>query len=146
MRRALLPVKRVLGGLLVCLLLVACGDGTESQAGQSSGAAALRAAGGPVESEAAAVTAVRGHLTAITACRSALQRMERDFDQGRFGARLVTTYSFQSPYPVWEVAVASEQHIPYLIWFVEQSDGTVLASISAATYYESPLIQMCRSD
>lgn len=135
---------RALGALLMCVVLIACGDGTESHAGQTGGGSALRAAGGPVDSEAAAIAAVRGHLTAVTACRSALQRLEQDFDRGRFGARLVTTYSFQSPQPVWEVAVASEQHIPYLIWFVEQSDGTVLASISAATYYESPLIQMCR--
>ena len=38
----------------------------------------------------------------------------------------------------------TDLHIPYVSWFVEQSDGTVLASISAATYYESPLLFMCR--
>ena len=70
--------------------------------------------------------------------------MQGDFADDSFDARLTSAYSIRSLSPVWEVGFAGDLHIPYVFWFVEQSDGTVLASISAATYYESPLIHKCR--
>ncbi len=135
---------RALCGLLIIWLLVACGGVGDTPAAEVERQAGMGAAAGkPVDTEEAAVAAVHAHLFQITSCRTASDRLEADFAGGSFDARLTSAYSIRSQNPVWEVGFAGDLHIPYVIWFVEQSDGTVLASISAATYYESPLIHMC---
>ena len=137
------PRSRALGVLLLAVLLAACGGPADTMGPPAAGDAARAVADGPVDSEEAAIAAVRAHLAQIASCRAARARLERDVAQGRFSARLVAARSYWSAHPVWEVTVASDQHVPYLTWFVEQSDGTVLASIGAATYYESPLLHTC---
>ena len=138
---------RVLGFALIVLLLTACGSAGDFSESETAPQPALRSgADSPVDSKEAAIAAVRTHLSEIISCREAHGRLEQDFSQGMFEARLASAYSLRTQNPVWEVAFAGDLHIPYVIWFVEQSDGTVLASISAATYYESPLHHMCRRD
>ncbi len=138
-------LETALGICLIALLVVACGgDGSTPATGAASGPAARTGAGTAVEDREAALAAVRAHLSRITSCQAARTRFEEDFARGKFAARQITMYGLQSQSPVWEVDFAGDLHIPYVIWFVEQSDGTVLASISAATYYESPLLHMCR--
>ena len=136
-----------LGLALMVLLLAACGvAGGFSDADTAPQPALRGGADAPIRSKEAALAAVRTHLSEIISCREAHGRLEQDFSQGLFEARLTSAYSLRTQSPVWEVAFAGDLHIPYVIWFVEQSDGTVLASISAATYYESPLHHMCRRD
>ena len=135
--------SRVFGLVVFSLLLVACGGAAEAPVSGAGSAPGPRyGVGSPVETEAAAIGAVRAHLFHIISCQAARDRVERDLDAGKFAARQV--FAYQARNPVWEVAVATDMHIPYLTWFVEQGDGAVLASISAATYYESPLLHMCR--
>lgn len=132
----------VLVCLLVLVLLAACGDTAQAPVSGAGGAATARyGAGSPVESEEAAIAAVRGHLFLITSCQAARDRVQRDIAAGKFNARQVYTYQAQNP--VWEVAVATDQHVPFVNWWVEQGDGTVVPSISAATYYQSPLLHVC---
>lgn len=138
-------LRTALGCLLVALLAMACGgDGSIPATGAASGPAVRNGAGTAVEDHEAALAAVRAHLSRITSCQSARNRIEKDFARGKFEARRSTTYYFHSQSPVWVVELETDFHIPYVSWFVEQSDGTVLASISAATFYESPLLHMCR--
>ena len=135
-------MTRVLGCLLVLLLLVACGDAMGAPESGAGGGSRVRfGTGSSVETEAAAIAAVREHLFDITSCQAARDRIERDLAENRFTARQV--FAYQARNPVWEVAVAGDMHIPFVIWFVEQSDGTVVPSISAATYYQSPLLHTC---
>ena len=135
-------MTRAFGCLVVLLLLVACGDAVFGPASGAGGGARVRyGTGNSVETEAAAIAAVREHLFDITSCQAARDRIERDLAEDRFTARQV--FAYQARNPVWEVAVAGDMHIPFVIWFVEQSDGTVVPSISAATYYESPLLHTC---
>ncbi len=135
-------MTRVLGCLLVLVLLVACGDAVDAPAsGAGSDYTARYGTGSSVETQVAAIAAVREHLFLITSCQSARDRIEQDLAEDRFTARQVFAYQAQNP--VWEVEVAGNMHLPFVIWFVEQSDGTVVPSISAATYYESPLLHMC---
>ena len=135
---------RVLWITLLVLLLAACGSGLDSAGPESGGQLSVQGGSGtPVDTAEAAIAAVRAHLSHITSCRTASDSLQRDFADDSFDARLTSAYSIRSQSPVWEVGFAGDLHIPYVIWFVEQSDGTVLASISAATYYESPLIHMC---
>ena len=139
-------IDRFIVGVLVCLLvlvlLAACGDSAQAPVSGASGAATARyGAGSPVASEAAAIAAVRGHLFNITSCQAARDRIDRDIAAGNFAARQVFAYQAQNP--VWEVALAADLHAPFVIWWVELGDGTVVPSISAATYYQSPLLHMC---
>ncbi len=137
-------LTRVLWITLLVLLLAACGSGLDSAGPESGGQLSVQdGSGTPVDTEEAAIAAVRAHLSHITSCRTARDNLQQDFAEDSFDARLTSAYSIRSLSPVWEVGFAGDLHIPYVIWFVEQSDGTVLASISAATYYESPLIHMC---
>ena len=129
---------------MFALLLAACGGAGFLESDSARPRVAQVQAGSPIESEAAALAAVHAHLAQVTSCRAARVRLDDDFAAGRFGARLTSAYSLRRQQPVWEVGYAGDLHIPYVIWFVEQSDGTVLASISAATYYESPLLHVCR--
>ena len=134
-----------LGCCLFALLALACGgDGSIPATGDASGPALRSGAGTSVEDEAEALAAVRAHLSRITSCQSARTRFEQDFARGKFAARRSTRYYLYSQTPVWEVELETDFHIPYVSWYVEQTDGRVLASISAATYYESPLLFMCR--
>lgn len=145
MRALAHQLKRALGCGLLAVLAVACGgDGSAPATGAASGPAVRSGAGTAVEDHEAALAAVRAHLSRIMPCQSARTRFEEDFARDRFTARQITQYGLQSQSPVWEVELDAGLHIPYVSWFVEQSDGTVLASISAATYYESPLLFMCR--
>lgn len=138
-------LSRALGCLLVVALAIGCGgDGDVPATGVASGPSVRAGLGASVEDEAAALAAVREHLSRITSCQAARTRFEEDFARGKFAAHQLTPYGVQSQSPVWEVELETDFHIPYVSWFVEQSDGTVLASISAATYYESPLLHMCR--
>ena len=135
---------RVLCFTLLVFLLAACGSGLDSAGFKSGGQLSVQdGSGTPVDTAEAAIAAVRAHLSHITSCRTASESLQRDFADDSFDARLTSAYSIRSQSPVWEVGFSGDLHIPYVIWFVEQSDGTVLASISAATFYESPLIHMC---
>jgi hypothetical protein len=138
-------LESAFGCILVVVLAIACGGSDDYPAGgRASGPSVRTGAASSVDSEEEALAAVREHLSQITSCQVAQSRFEKDFAQGKFVASQVLAYNVQRQSPVWEVALAtSGLHIPYLYWFVEQSDGTVLASISAATYYESPLLHMC---
>ncbi len=134
-----------LGCCLFALLALGCGgDGSIPATGAASEPAVRSGVGAAVENREAALAAVRAHLSQITSCQAARTRFEQDFARGKFAARQITMYGLQSQSPVWEVELETDFHIPYVSWFVEQSDGTVLPSISAATYYESPLLFMCR--
>ena len=138
-------LSRALGCLLVAALAIACGgDGGIPATGVASGPSVRAGLGTSVEDEEAALAAVRAHLTRITSCQAARTRFQEDFARGKFAARRSTKYYLYSQTPVWEVELGTDFHIPYVSWYVEQSDGRVLASISAATYYESPLLFMCR--
>ena len=138
-------LKRSLGCLVVAALAVACGgDGDVPATGVASGPSVRAGLGTSVEDEAAALAAVQAHLTQITSCQAARTRFQEDFARGKFAARRSTRYYLYSQSPVWEVELETGFHIPYVSWYVEQTDGRVLASISAATYYESPLLFMCR--
>ena len=130
--------------VLLALLLAACGGAGFLASGPARPHDAPAQAGSPVNSQEAALAAVHAHLAQVTSCRAARTRLDEDFAAGRFAARLTSAYSIRRQQPVWEVEYGGDLHIPYVIWFVEQSDGTVLASISAATYYESPLLHVCR--
>ena len=138
-------LRRALGCCLIALLVVACGgDGSGPTTGAVSGPSVRAGLGTSVEDEVAALAAVQAHLTRITACQAARTRFQEDFARGKFEARRSTRYYLHSQSPVWEVELETDFHIPYVSWYVEQTDGRVLASISAATYYESPLLFMCR--
>ncbi len=146
MREAACRSGRAPAWMLLILLLAACG-GTESPGSETARPRDARAqAGSPVDSKEAALAAVYAHLSQVTSCRAARMRLDDDFAAGKFDARLTSAYSLRRQHPVWEVDYAGDLHIPYVIWFVEQTDGAVLASISAATYYESPLLHVCRRD
>lgn len=137
--------RRAFGCLLLAALAVACAGGGDAPAtGAASGPAYRAGPGTAVADEAAALAAVRAHLTRITPCQAARTSFEEDFARGKFAARRSARYYLHSQSPVWEVELQTVLHIPYVNWFVEQTDGTVLASISAATYYESPLLYMCK--
>ena len=145
MREAACHLCRMLACMLLVLLLAACGSGMEFQGSETARQRDVQTqAGSPVNSKEAALAAVHAHLSQITSCRAARIRLDEDFAAGKFDARLTAAYSLRRQNPVWEVDFAGDLHIPYVIWFVEQGDGAVLASISAATYYESPLLHMCR--
>ena len=145
MREAACHFYRTLACMLLVLLLAACGSGMEFQGGETARQRDAQVqAGSPVNSKEAALAAVHAHLSQITSCRAARIRLDEDFAAGKFDARLTAAYSIRRQNPVWEVDFAGDLHIPYVIWFVEQGDGAVLASISAATYYESPLLHTCR--
>ena len=142
MHDAVLLHCRKIGLVLLALMLAGCGGNSVTPAQDSSRYPAAHAgAGSPVESEEEAIAAVRAHLFRITSCQAARDRVERDIAAGKFDARQV--FGYQTQNPLWEVAVSSDMHIPSLLWYVEQGDGTVLPSISAATYYQSPLLHMC---
>lgn len=134
---------RKLGFLLLALFVAGCGAGTTDSAANVAGQAPAGRfeSGSPVETEEAALAAVRAHLFRITSCQTARDQVEEDFAAGKFAARQV--FGYQTQNPLWEVEVAGDLHIPYLYWYVEQGDGTVLPSIAAATYYQSPLLHLC---
>ncbi|MYB76703.1 MAG: hypothetical protein F4X83_06325 [Chloroflexi bacterium] len=137
--------RKVVGCLVVAALAVACGgDGGIPATGAASGPSVRAGVGTSVDDEEEALAAVQAHLTQITACQAARTRFQEDFARGKFAARRSTRYYLYSQSPVWEVELETDSHIPYVSWYVEQTDGRVLASISAATYYESPLLFMCR--
>jgi len=132
---------------LVAVLAIACADDGDFSASGAAVRPPVRAGiGAAVEDEEAALAAVRAHLSRITSCQAARTLFEEDFARGKFEARRSTRYYFHSQSPVWEVELETDLHIPYVSWYVEQTDGRVLPSISAGTYYESPLLHMCRSD
>ena len=142
MRDVALCLGLALGIVLLALLIAGCGGNAENPGQEANRIAAPRArAGSPVASAEDAVAAVRSHLDRISSCQAARDRVDRDIAAGRFNARQVFGYRTQNP--LWEVAVAGDMHIPYLMWYVEQGDGTVLPSIAAATYYQSPLLHLC---
>ena len=104
---------RVLGFALIVLLLTACGSAGDFSESETAPQPALRSgADSPVDSKEAAIAAVRTHLSEIISCREAHGRLEQDFSQGMFEARLASAYSLRTQNPVWEVAFVRRPPYP----------------------------------
>jgi len=95
----------------------------------------------PVETPQQALFALYAHLSHYAPCRAAREVLTQDFAAGKFA---VQPWDMANRWGVtgWEVQIQDPNAVA-LSWVVQRSNGQVLPSIEAGTYYESVLLAYC---